>query len=425
MIIVKWKPLISLTSICILLSILFPTNITFVFIIFVALLWLLYFATLDAFKKIRVSRTIDTSYVFIGEHIGVHLKVKNNSRFPIFLLNVEDKANTEGALFVNENMKIRTSLKGKEEIEVDYKIEFRKRGIYDLKNIIVALSGPFDIIKGTKIVNAPLHVVVYPERIPIFKLPLSVRELLPTLRTDYRLLEDLNHVDGIREYSPYDSARRIHWKASAHCGTLLVKKYEYTATTKVHLFLDLNLSKEIYAKKVWSHIREGYEEYAIMAGASIVEYLLNNKIPMKLYIIGNKKTIDIVEGMNFAALMERLAGTHGTNSPRYSVESALESSIYSFTFSSTVILFSMYLTKSILPLLVRIKTRISRLIVFVMPFGFRMPQYNRYKRNYDVFPPDIRRLEEAAAMLRGENIMVDLIDPQDSLNEVLQSEYKV
>jgi len=420
--VVRRSPLIWLTIICVLLLLIFPTHITIIFSIFIAFLWLLHFAVLDTSNKIRINRSVDISYVFMEEHIGVHLKIKNDSRFPIFLLEITDRANTEGAIFVAENMEVITTLKPKEEIVLNYEMEFRKRGIYQLKDISITISEPFGITRKTRVIEIPLRIVVYPERIPILELPLPLRELLPTLRTDYRLLEDLNYVDGIREYTPYDSARRIHWKASAHVGDLLVKKYEYTAATDVHLFLDLNLSKEIYAKKVWSSIREGFEEYAIMAGASLIEYMLNNKIQMKLYIICEGEKINIIENMNFAGLMERLAGVHGTNSPKYSLESALKSAIYSFTFSSTVIVFSMYLTKSILPLLVKVKTRVSRLIVFVMPFGFRMPQYDRYHRNYDVFPPNIRELEASATLLREENIIVELIDPQDSLNEVLQSE---
>ena len=412
--------LLLLTIVFIIITFLFPDTVVFIFDSVIIFFWYLRFTIIDALKKIKAERRASSTYVFISEPIEISLRVKNGSKFPFFLLKIVDMSNKEGALFISENMNITTSLKPKEEIVLKYKIEFRKRGIYYLKNVYFLSQDPFGIIEETIIKEIPLKIIVYPKRIPILSLPLSVRELLPTLRTNYKLLEDLNHIDGVREYIPSDSVRRIHWKASAHTGKLLVKKYEYTATTKIHLFVDLNLSDEIFAKKVWSSIRVRYEEYAIMASASFVEYLLKAKIPVKLYIIGDREKPYIVENLNYADLMEKLAGISGTDTPIYTIETALESSLDSFTFSSTVILFSMYLTKSVLPLLVKIKTRVSRLVVFIMPFGFRMPRDRRFNRPYDVFPQDIRELEKASRLLRDEGIIVDLIDPQDSLNEVLQ-----
>ena len=273
-----------------------------------------------------------------------------------------------------------------------------------------------------KILDLPVKIVVYPNRVPITSLPLSVRELLPGFSTNYRLLEDFNYIDGVREYEFLDPIRRIHWKASARTGKLLVKKYKYTATTKIHIFVDLNLSDEIFAKKVWANIRRKYEESVISVSASVIEYILFNKIPMELYIVGRERYVDVIKGVNFADLMEHLVGVKGEDIPSSLLKKVIEKKLYRFTYSSTVIIFSMYLTSSILPLLVKVKSRVSRVIVLIMPFGFRPPEYKRYERTYDVFPQEIRELEKRAMLLREEGIIVELVDPQDSLDEVLNAD---
>lgn len=53
-----------------------------------------------------------------------------------------------------------------------------------------------------------------------------------------RLLEDPLRTVGIRDYLPGDDPRRIHWKASAHAGTLRSKLYEPGSIRRLLLLLD-------------------------------------------------------------------------------------------------------------------------------------------------------------------------------------------
>ncbi len=416
---IKRDILITISFVFFIITFLFPVKFIFLCDIFIFFLWYIRWTIFYTIKRINIKRIVDDTYLFIGEPTSIRISIKNNSLFPAFFLEVEDEARDEGALFVNGRNSFYFFLKPNEEKEEKYNVEFRKRGIYILKKIRVILHDPFGISKIERIFDIPVKIVVYPERVPIVSLPLSVRELLPAFLTNYKLLEDFNYIDGVREYGFLDPIKRIQWKASAHTGKLLVKKYEYTATTKIHIFVDLNLSDEIFAKKVWANIRKRYEEYVISASASIVEYILSNRIPIELYIIDKNEHVDIVKNPNFANLMEHLVGVKGSDSPSYFLRNAIEENLYKFTYSSTVIIFSMYLTSSILPLLIKVKTKVSRVIVLIMPFGFRSCEYKRYLRPYDVFPQDIRELEKRAMVLRDEGIIVELVDPQDSLNEVL------
>ncbi len=413
--------MILITLSFVILTLLFPGKIVFIFDLFILCLWYIKWCLSYIIKKLSLKREIVPDYLFIGENAKVELTVKNYSPFPIYLLKIEDLLREEGGLFKTGRGQYFLTLTPGKEVKFDYEVEFRKRGVYFIKRLKLTLFGSLSFLKAERIVDAPCKVVVYPRRFPIERLPLSVRELLPLMRTDYRLLEDLSYIDGVREYTYREPPRRIHWKATAHTGKLLVKTYEHTATTKVHLFTDLNLPGEIFSKKVWSGIRKRYEEYAISASASVVEYMLSEGIPIKLYILGEGDNPWVVEDMNFSDLMEHLAGTKGTDEPTYTIEDVFLSYMEKFTPSSTVIFFSLYLTPKVLPLLIKIKSKVAEVLVLVAPFGFREPDSKRISRNYDIFPREIRALESAASLLREQGIKVELVEPEDALHEVLEN----
>lgn len=71
---------------------------------------------------------------------------------------------------------------------------------------------------------------------------------------------------GTREYRPDDSVRAIHWPLSARMGELIVKEFERSASTDVHIFLDLDV------KAAWGRGRDHTLEYAVRIAASIAEY---------------------------------------------------------------------------------------------------------------------------------------------------------
>ena len=55
----------------------------------------------------------------------------------------------------------------------------------------------------------------------------------------HSLLTDPCLSAGVREYVPGDPLHRMHWKASAHAGTLLMRREEHTAQQTVTVLLAL------------------------------------------------------------------------------------------------------------------------------------------------------------------------------------------
>jgi uncharacterized protein (DUF58 family) len=82
----------------------------------------------------------------------------------------------------------------------------------------------------------------------------------------------------VREYATGDSMRHIHWKASAHEDTLLVKKFQPAIALNVMVVLDL-------ARAAYDHVPRGvigYSEWAISVAGSVAAYLTRQRQPVGL-----------------------------------------------------------------------------------------------------------------------------------------------
>lgn len=99
-------------------------------------------------------------------------------------------------------------------------------------------------------------------------------------------------MSGVREYMAGDSQRRIHWKASAHEDTLLVKKFQPAISLNVVIALDLNSRAYPISSAV------GSSEWGIVVAASLASYVADQRQPVGLITNGldaptNKMTMPI------------------------------------------------------------------------------------------------------------------------------------
>ena len=92
-----------------------------------------------------------------------------------------------------------------------------------------------------------------------------------------RIFEDPTRVIGVRDYSPRDSRRHIHWKASARRQELQVKVFEPTTTFKVAIFLAVDTFRQVPGDN------EDLE-LGISTAASIANYLIDKHSSVGLFV---------------------------------------------------------------------------------------------------------------------------------------------
>ena len=113
---------------------------------------------------------------------------------------------------------------------------FPRRGVYRQEAFRIVTRFPFGFLEKGRRIDLPTEAVVYP----------SVEgnaQLLDVLPGIQGALESFSRGHGqdlysLRGYLPMDSARHVHWKASARTGSLMVREFAREEDARVLLIFD-------------------------------------------------------------------------------------------------------------------------------------------------------------------------------------------
>lgn len=238
---------------------------------------------------VSCQRLLSEQRVFPGEHIELRLRLVNRKLLPLPWIQMDDEiplkfssdiplaaSNRPGFGFLSKSAALLwyTGVSWKERLYCD------RRGYYQLGPITLTSGDIFGFYPRS--VNEPLvnHVIVYPKIFPIAHLEIPSFHPLGETTAERRIFEDPIRVIGVRDYSPRDSRRHIHWKATARRQELQVKVFEPTTTLKVAIFVAIDSFKakhgEVYG--------EGDFELGISTAASIASYLTERRSAVGLFV---------------------------------------------------------------------------------------------------------------------------------------------
>lgn len=115
-------------------------------------------------------------------------------------------------------------------------LRFARRGRYRQETFRIVTRFPFGFLQKARRVDSASEALVYPsvEATPEFL------EVLPGIQGAIESLAKGRGQDlyALRDYLPNDSARHVHWKASARSGSLMVREFAREDDTRVVLVLD-------------------------------------------------------------------------------------------------------------------------------------------------------------------------------------------
>ncbi|MBN2304880.1 MAG: DUF58 domain-containing protein [Anaerolineae bacterium] len=219
---------------------------------------------------------------FPDEEFEVTITVENRKLLPISWLQIEDEwpmyLELGGERFMPRaehdpdlGYLINTySLRWYERIRRRYTFTARHRGVFQIGPASLLSGDPFSLF-DRKLTLADRHevLIVYPRIKPLDELGLPMKDPFGDRRVQRRLFEDPNRTMGIRDYSPRDSFRHIHWKATAHTGTLQTRVYEPTRSLRTVLCLNV-ATFERYWRGVWPAMLE----YEMEVAASLAHWSL-------------------------------------------------------------------------------------------------------------------------------------------------------
>ncbi len=213
---------------------------------------------------------------FTGEHIDVRLEVRNESWLPLPWLKIVEQAPLE--LKDQPNYHLVTSLGGHAAVDYSYRFLCKRRGYYPIGPLLITAGDLFGFSGLNWQELDPPHVTVYPQVVTLEQLGLPSRAPFGVIGSRQRIFADPARLTGVRDYVTGDSLRHIHWKASAHEDTLLVKKFQPAIALNVTVVLDM-------ARHSYDHVRRGifgYSEWSVTVAASVATYITQQRQPVGL-----------------------------------------------------------------------------------------------------------------------------------------------
>lgn len=236
-------------------------------IVLLARLWTHY-----ALQQLVIERSY-TPRAFQGETLTVQSKIENQGWLPIPWLEVNEALPVQ--LSTPPFYHAVISLRPRETRHLEYNLDCRRRGYFRIGDMQLT-GGDLLGITATHHRTAPAApMLIYPRVVPLESLGLPTRAPYPALMATYPLFEDPARVRGVREYQRGDSPRRIHWRATAHRGNLLVKQLQPAIARDTMICLDLD--EESYERGV----RFSATELAIVVAASLANHIATvEKLPV-------------------------------------------------------------------------------------------------------------------------------------------------
>ncbi|ODT37371.1 MAG: hypothetical protein BGO45_13520 [Microbacterium sp. 71-36] len=128
-------------------------------------------------------------------------------------------------------------------VRLRYEVRGAVRGIHSVGPLRVSTTDPFGLIRRRFAVGCATDVTVAPTIVELAPLPSSTGEAGGTRQSSALHLGQGADNLVARPYAPGDSMRRIHWRATAHRDTLMVRQEEQESSPAATVVLDRALAR--------------------------------------------------------------------------------------------------------------------------------------------------------------------------------------
>jgi len=184
-------------------------------------------------------------HIFAGQNVRGVVEVENEKlTLPSFSLRVEavKAKNAPPAAILNTPVYF-PFLPKRESIQQAVPMSFPRRGVYRQDAFRIVTRFPFGFLQKSRRMELKSEALVYPSVEPTPE----YLEILPGIEGALESIAKGRGHDlySLRDYLPTDSARHVHWKASARSGSLMVREFAREEDLRVLLVLDPHLPVSI------------------------------------------------------------------------------------------------------------------------------------------------------------------------------------
>jgi len=233
---------------------------------------------------VSAQRLLTETRAFPGETIELKLKLSNRKLLPLPWVQIEDEIPqqllpADSPLPPGERPSCRmlsraTSLLWYTSVSWKQKLYCQRRGYYKLGPLSATSGDIFGWYPRTAFWLEKQEVIIYPRIFPVSQLAVPSLYPMGETQAERRIFEDPTRTIGVRDYTPHDGLRHIHWKASARHQNLQVKVFEPTTTLKVAIFLAVDSFIEA---------SDDIFELGVSTAASLANYLVQKRSQIGLF----------------------------------------------------------------------------------------------------------------------------------------------
>ncbi|MDD2427205.1 MAG: DUF58 domain-containing protein [Eubacteriales bacterium] len=179
----------------------------------------------------------------------------------------------------------RSLIPGKAE-EIIVSLEARHTGWLQLDEVTVVLRGIFGLLRSKYTYNPEeedMRTLVLP--LAAFDSTAAVNAMRETVEGNVerkRVEERSDEIDTLREYSPGDDARRIHWQVSARLQSMMIKQYEEPLEMRTALFVDEHTGYEALDSAWECEQALSRRDLLLDSTAGILREFLSNNLYVRL-----------------------------------------------------------------------------------------------------------------------------------------------
>lgn len=154
-----------------------------------------------------------------------------------------------------------------------------RKGVYTVGGARITLQDPLRIFRIQYVLAPRLSLTVIPRALPLTSLHIALTSPLDGQRVRYAPNVDTSQLAGTHSYDG-EPMNRIHWKMSAHTGSLLVKDFTPSASQTAVLVVDYTVSGD------FSFMLETLDETLSAVATSILTYIHDRRLPFAVATLG-------------------------------------------------------------------------------------------------------------------------------------------
>jgi uncharacterized protein (DUF58 family) len=183
-----------------------------------------------------------------------------------------------------------------------------RRGIAELGPLVIRVVDPFGLARGDFPVGDRQRVTVAPETVDLDQGAVDIASDSGSARLfQHRALAG-EHDIMTRDYRPGDALRRVHWKASAHHGDLMVREDEKRSHAEAVLVVDTRRGNWRDVSRTQSTDRPESDrfEWALSMIASLRDHLIRNGLRVSVVETAVSQLADASHTDDFVESLARI-----------------------------------------------------------------------------------------------------------------------